>query len=1458
MPCWIFELLSTLKRGADLIVNFVTHRPHPVVKLQNLKRLKRRGYRRHTRFEFSSKYKSHSNKNQVKRVRTCKHDGWSSLRAPLPHWAELLPCFRIPPRVTTRAEAFDMLWDEAHKDRMTNTFLAHQDPTTIMKIANLLFLPPETSGTISVNCVVTSVDSPACFSSTMVLSSVIVDSGASVCISPHRSDFVTYNKSDMKIKDLSSSNKVAGEGIVRWNLEDSLGNPVEVEVLGYHIPTAEVRLLSPQILLKTIGGKASFDETGIKFNLDNGHDISAKLCPRSNLPLIPLARRQQTNFWNEAFGYTASNYKEMNDLRSVLGRDNINLSSSQKELLCWHHRLSHTSVEWVQMLMRDRKWLPDQDSLCSLHTGPFIRTKSRAPSCDTIGLKCMACLCAKASCRSPSNLAARPSRKEHKLKRGDLTPGSGISADHYFSPIRGRLLHTYGREKQGYTCGSLFVDHASGKIFNFPQYSNAATETIRSATRLEAMAIDEGFKIQKYHADNGIFASKDFKQHCDNNKIVYSFSGVGAKHQNGIAERNIKTVAQYARANMLHLAMHWPQQANASFWPQAMDYAIWVFNRMPNMESGISPNELWSSARGNAGIELSRAHVFGCPVYVLDAALQDGKKIPKWNPRARLGLFLGFSDLHSSQVPMVLNVETGKVSPQFHVIFDDKFETVHSLPTDEPITKQWAEILQLERECYMDTDFDTNDNPIIPPLTDIVKSYETDRDLLRPIMLDLTHDIFDDTNTLPDFIDRTEKQGSNESDREVPEGVQEGVPVGVPVGVPEGVPEGVPAGVPEGVPVGNANGRPKRRNVGTYKDGPANIRKFPIDGESYEFAFNINVINDWEHPIPAISNRGGFGKDHHPTQKVNKSFIADCYLLQEQWFKDPTCVSEISNHITFDTWDSDEFYFNEIFDPRLLAARAKSSKYNDDNPSFDMATRGVFQEDFWQAMRIELNTLINEFDCWEYVPNPGKNVLPSTWAFKIKRYPDGRVKKFKARFCARGDRQQEGIDYFETWAPVVQWSTVRIVMVLAAKLGFKSVQCDITAAFIHGRVTEPIYVHQPRGFHRGHGDEVLKLKRTLYGLKQAPRYFFKYFTERLVRQGLQASNLDPCLFMSKSLIVIIYVDDILIYGKTEEEINAFIEGMKKEDVALHREGTAEGYLGVDIQHKNEGGVKTIIFKQEGLTKRIISALGLDSKTSKPVETPAEKAALGRNVDGSDASGSINYASVVGMLLYLGHSRPDISFATHQCARYTHSPKQTHEDALIRIGRYLKGTLDKGLILRPSKDFKIDCYPDADFAGLWTRDDKQDPHCVRSRTGYVINLANCPVLWKSKLQTEIALSTMEAEYVALSASCKELFPLIDLTTELTSTIGLKLNTTTDMHIKIHEDNVGALILGKLEPRRMTPRSKHYAIKYHWFREHIGPRNIQLVHIGTENQLGDLFTKGLEKVIFQRLRKQLMGW
>jgi hypothetical protein len=146
------------------------------------------------------------------------------------------------------------------------------------------------------------------------------------------------------------------------------------------------------------------------------------------------------------------------------------------------------------------------------------------------------------------------------------------------------------------------VDHASRRIFNFLQFSTNATETLKSVARLEAYVHDKGFKIRKYHSENGIFSKAEFKAHCIKHSIKYKFSGVGAYFQNGVAERNIKTVAQWARANKLHLATHWPQQANLKFWPQAIDYSTWVVNRLTNVDTGLTPNKIWSSVR-NTGNE---------------------------------------------------------------------------------------------------------------------------------------------------------------------------------------------------------------------------------------------------------------------------------------------------------------------------------------------------------------------------------------------------------------------------------------------------------------------------------------------------------------------------------------------------------------------------------------------------------------------------------------------------------------------------------------------------------------------------------------------------------------------------------------------------------------------------------------------------------------------------------------
>jgi hypothetical protein len=293
------------------------------------------------------------------------------------------------------------------------------------------------------------------------------------------------------------------------------------------------------------------------------------------------------------------------------------------------------------------------------------------------------------------------------------------------------------------------------------------------------------------------------------------------------------------------------------------------------------------------------------------------------------------------------------------------------------------------------------------------------------------------------------------------------------------------------------------------------------------------------------------------------------------------------------------------------------------------------------------------------------------------------------------------------------------------------------------------------------------------------------------------------------------------------------------------------------RNEKDGSIK---LTQVGLIKRIIDALDLHNKPRK--KTPAAAEPLVKDEDGDPPDGKYSYASVVGMLQYLqAHSRPDISFAVSQCARYVHQTRRSHEIAIERIGQYLKATQDEGLILRPSGRLDIDCYVDADFAGLWPYEDKQDPSCVKSRTGFVICLSDCPVIWSSKLQTDIATSTMEAEYNGLSLCMRDLLPFRRLFLAVARGVGLDDSVETTFKTTVWEDNAGALTLANMEPGRMTPRSKHYAVKYHWFRSHLKstkPNAVEVKKIDTNLQKADIFTKGLRVEKFESIRLLLCGW
>jgi len=183
--------------------------------------------------------------------------------------------------------------------------------------------------------------------------------------------------------------------------------------------------------------------------------------------------------------------------------------------------------------------------------------------------------------------------------------------------------------------------------------------------------------------------------------------------------------------------------------------------------------------------------------------------------------------------------------------------------------------------------------------------------------------------------------------------------------------------------------------------------------------------------------------------------------------------------------------------------------------------------------------------------------------------------------------------------------------------------------------------------------------------------------------------------------------------------------------------------------------------------------------------------------------------------------------------------------------------DRGLIVNPTDDLKLECFCDADFAGLWGAEDEQDPICVRSRTGYVITIGGAPVLWTSKLQTEIAVSTMHAEYIALSQSMRDLLPTKGLLQEVAHSLEIEHDKVAQVS-KVWEDNNGALKLANTELPIATPSLKFFAIKYHWFRSHVKEGELEVLAIDTAVQKGDLFTKGLPESDFRSKRKMLMGW
>ena len=1245
---------------------------------------------------------------------------------------------------------------------------------------------------------------------------IVFDTGCSFSLTPFLEDFVgELEAADIdEMQGINNSIAVKGVGWVEWTIRDVFGNTCVVRTRAYYVPESHMRLFSPQKYCKENGRGpyGYFDYEKLEFTTVEGVKLTFPWSSDGNLPIMYLDNSALHVGVPRDMEVYLQSEKLLEELQSILSSDNYNLDNPTKELSLIHCRAAHAGCGWLQELMHKRKGHIGSSSNERIIPTKYATCKTTKPP------KCAACLMAKQHRRGPGSqrVINRP-EYDMAIRRDAREAGSDVSMDQWIVSTLGRLPHTKGKEqdKDRYHGGTIYFDHHSAYIHLEPQVSLAIGETLEGKHRFEAFAARHGVKLRNFRTDNHPFNSKEFLEDLDLQDQTITFSGVGAHHQAGVAERAIQTVTHWARAMMMEQLLRWPDEFDPANWAFALEHAVYVWNHMPRARNGLSPIELFTGTKTPSyDPALTNLRIWGCPAWTLDPKLQDGHKLPKFTARSRCGMYLGSSPKHSDSIGRILNLETGHVSPQFHVVYDEMFSTVNGSISPDVVLDEdlWQGLFEFQG--YAD--------------------YLDPEDRKNPAVMERVQDMYDS------FSSRTP----------VPEGDGTFSPIEPPDELDYGtsIPE-EPDDEPRYV---TRSGRQVKK--GKHKNDPL-----------YAATISTTPARTSDKTNPHLSHQylaGGIGQ-----RKVKCKELNNAALHGLDW--------NPSSFLTGSSVDTKRVLLRLLrnfdegsWDPMALGAKSNSV----DTFTWAEAMNGPNAEGFTKAATIEYETL-KKMEVWDVVTRqPWMHVLPGTWTFRVKRFTDGAIRKLKARFCARGDRQIQGVDYFDTWAPVVSWNTIRLLLVLSAVLDLATRQVDYTAAFVHAEIDKPpnwnsmtpqerdrwgIYLEMPKGFQE-HG-KVLKLKKSLYGLCQAPRLWGEHLKKNLEKAGFrQAVEVDACLFISDKVICVTYVDDTLFFARDMADIDAAIQALKDQDMTLEVEDSVAGFLGVQVSRDEKTG--KVQMTQTGLIDRIIEALGCEDLP--PADTPADTV-LGKDEFGDPAACTFNYASVQGMIWYLErHSRPDISFAASQTARFAFNPKRSHELALIRIGQYLKKTRTKGLIYEPfdSKHFQMDCHVDSDFMGLYGKEQRSDPDNVKSRTGYVISINGCPITWASRLQDSISLSTMMAEYYALSTAMREVIPLRDLVKVVAKASGLEEDCATDFKVIVWEDNDGCWTLANMDPGQHTPRSKFYDCKVHWFRSHLkdGTDRIRVEKIDTKEQLADIFTKPLPKAVFEYLRKKMMGW
>lgn len=957
------------------------------------------------------------------------------------------------------------------------------------------------------------------------------------------------------------------------------------------------------------------------------------------------------------------------------------------------------------------------------------------------------------------------------------------------------------------------IDDYSGYswVYTLPKKSDALDLGLRRFVN-EAARPNGILNFTLVHDNGGEYIGKDFTAYCAIEKIVCHPAPRKNKRFNGVAERGNRTFATKERC--LRQYANLPDRT----WPLSATFAVLMYNISPQGRDHLSPYYRWFQVHP----DVSSLRVYGCECYMHNHEYSSSKG---QNP-GEVVRFVGYVQ-HSKSTYLVYRPRTGVVLASCDVTFID-----HPVALSSPFQPQSEHVNADDNAPYNERESTRRVRPR--------------HDLLNTGSGHLA------TNRNPSGLSSLSTRVSDEAcadrdPRQTHPTLDDNVPHDTCVNVSQETSSPSTSVLHRSVPaVDNSNDAVLLPSVTTTSRLPIEgNRRLPAVAQTTDAVIlpsSRSIGNSTRglrtRSSPAVDNSTEAARlPQRRSTRERKPVDRLLYMLA-------MCTGDEETHLMTTIGTIDDVQYPSHSDLCFAVF--------DEPQSYAGVIRSPDQARWIAAMNEELEGLTNQ-GTWTVVDIPPHvNLMKTKWIFKKKRDKNGNVDRYRARLVVKGYTQIYGLDYNQTFSPVVRHSTLRIVLALSAHYGLYTRQLDVPKAFPQSDIDFDCYMLPPVGTTLPKG-KCYKLLKSLYGLKQASRLFFRMISSFLIDNGFTQCASDTCLYyLAKDTQIVLlctYVDDILLAASSPELCTHY------SDLLRHRFqtndlGSVEWFLGIRIYTSADR--HTIQLSQSQYVNTILDATHTQREQNSPVPMHPD-CKLTKDMSPTTSAdiefmADKPYRKAVGMLMYLMVcSRPDIAYAVCSCARFLENPGKEHWKAVVQIMKYLKGTINFRIQYKKSTTVLpvLHGYSDANWAS-------QDLDNRRSHSGFVFMLCGGPIAWKATLQTSLALSSMDAEYYAMGDSAKEAVALKSVTDELHKTTS---DSSSAQPISISVDNTSAIQLSA-DPV-FHRRSKHIELRHHFIRQLVADEIVKFEYISTDSNVADIFTKPLHKISFRKHRTVLAG-